>query len=334
MDEFNAKKSRAQKLRQDKHRDKPRKHADSNPRAGKDNSNKGTTQQRVSKPADISHKNPNEQTEETGPSDVEVQIPLFSKRKLTSNWDRYEESVDMSRFDDDVDVSGALFEELLSMPVSGGHLKLKHEHEWEKEKSELQTQWFQLDIQALENNLSTIPFTIRQNLSRNIFSEAQLQHMEARAKRNAASLSEIKENILKLQRLGLRTNVDNDSKSKEESGKMDSISDQKFNQKPATTDTKARDENQELDELLALQDSPPRTSSSNVSPSSAKNVMQDRIQVKPGDVQPDNLSPMSASISRPIASVTTPSTPPSSSSKEDNNPTVSLDDWLDSILDD
>lgn len=50
---------------------------------------------------------------------MEVSTQSFSKRKLVSNWDRYEENIDLHRFEKDDDDGGAEFEELLSMPSSG-----------------------------------------------------------------------------------------------------------------------------------------------------------------------------------------------------------------------
>ena len=58
----------------------------------------------------------------TGEEGSEEKIQLFSKRKLASNWNRYEEALPLTRPDQESDETGAQFEELLSMPISGTFL--------------------------------------------------------------------------------------------------------------------------------------------------------------------------------------------------------------------
>lgn len=316
MDDFNAKKSRASKMRQDKYRDRPKKPVDSGSKGGKGDS-KEVKQDKTFQQTDVSEVQTTKNI-----ALAEENVPSFSKRKLVSNWDRYEEPVHVGRFEEDVDAIGAHFEELLSVPISGGHLKMKHEHEWEKEKSELQMPWFQLNIQGVEQNLSTISFCKRQNLPQNIFSENQLQRMVVRAKRNATSLAEVNASILKVQNLHVGNSVSNQVDIKDKSILKDpSVIDIK---RPLHhmefPEVKESDnlENQDLDDILALHES-----------SSNSSLM---TTIKPTVEVPSKEEADSSNIIKEI-----PTLAPSDTSVDTTNttqPTVSLDDWLDSILDD
>lgn len=321
MDEYNAKKSRAHKLKQDKYRDRSKKHVDAAGKAGSKDVSQGKPSAKLVKNEnpeklsnaqnDVENNSSDEDAHEVGQS--------FSKRKLVNNWNRYEEPVDMSRFEDDGDVNIAKFEELLAIPVSGGHLKLKHEHEWEKAKSELQTPWFQLNIQDMERNLSTIPFYQRQNVAQTFFSESQIQRMATRAKRNAASIQEVNEGILKIQSLSVKNDSQKEVNAKVNTVKHESVfdncSEPTGKQPPTCVDKPV--ENDDLDTILAL----------DVSSSQLIKTESKKIEINKETSEEDTSIRDATSLPPAQQSPGLPHTPSA-------DPTPSLDDWLDSILDD
>ncbi|KAK3923802.1 Cell death regulator Aven, partial [Frankliniella fusca] len=319
----------ASKMRQDKYRDRPKKHFDSSSKGGKGDV-KDAKDHNQSKAVHV--KDDSEVKTSVSSEHVE-EIQSFSRRKLVSNWDRYEEPVDMSRFEDEVEVIGAHFEELLSMPISGGHLKMKHEHEWEKEKSELQMPWFQLDIQGVEQNLSTILFSKRQDLPSHIFSESQQQRMLLRAKRNATSLAEVNASILKVQNLQPKNPTNNLPDIKDNISKDISIIDMKCPRSnlefPEVEERKSL-ENQDLDDILALHETSSKSIPILASNSSIGHPVKGRqfYMILLWCFIHACYSPTRKEIPASVpseASITT---------VNPDQPTVSLDDWLDSILDD
>lgn len=105
----------------------------------------------------------------------------YSKRGLTSNWQKYETLVPEFRQQESVNM-GADFEQLVQMPLStGGHFQFKHEKNWETrvKKSEYD-KYFEFDAEKLSTALSTIPFYIRNDLDSNIFSEGEHASMRTR----------------------------------------------------------------------------------------------------------------------------------------------------------
>ncbi|XP_034244557.1 cell death regulator Aven-like [Thrips palmi] len=318
MDDFNAKKSRAQKFRQDKYRDRHKKHPASGSQGGKSVA-KNVNQETVSKEPDNKALSDSENSEK---EEMDSNQQTFSRRKMVSNWDRYEETV-VNRFEEEAEPTGALFEELLSMPISGGHLKMKHEHEWGKEKSELQMPWFQLDIKDVEKNLATMPFLLRQNLSSTIFTESHLQRMTTRAKQNAASLTDVNEGILKMQSLCV-TSTSKSAASSHSKSTEDELgsNNQAVELKRGSGIQDSNDvlENDDLDSLLAL----------DVSSSSSVNFKQPGSDI---DMIEKDDSLLDETVKKTPLKQASPVSAPQTTTPA-AQPSVSLDDWLDSILDD
>jgi len=96
----------------------------------------------------------------------------FSRRVIVSNWERYELPPDVL---EDHEEEALDFETLIkSLSDVKGHLKLKHEQSWGSERSELQEDFFNMDMQKLFTSLKRVPYHIRQNLPATLFTQEQL----------------------------------------------------------------------------------------------------------------------------------------------------------------
>lgn len=108
----------------------------------------------------------------------------FSKRKIASNWDRYNESSDE---EDNAQMSAADFEQILSAPKSiGEHFTFSSERNWiQQDDSSLNdangaVDLFKLNIGQLKNGIGKLPFYIRQDFSKDLFTESELADMDFR----------------------------------------------------------------------------------------------------------------------------------------------------------
>lgn len=98
----------------------------------------------------------------------------FSKRKLVSNWGRYDE---MSDEEDNPQMLAGDFEKILLAPQSvGSHFTFASERHWEQGESTTHEE-FQLDLNKLKNGVCLLPFYLRHNLSKDIFIEDELNTM-------------------------------------------------------------------------------------------------------------------------------------------------------------
>lgn len=105
----------------------------------------------------------------------------FSKRELSSNWNKYDDNLSSN----DIDVpNSSNFEELLSAPVSfGGHFLFNSEKSWEASDDWYnRDEYFQLNLAELSKSLATIPFYQRQNYSKEIFSSEEIDRQNRQAK--------------------------------------------------------------------------------------------------------------------------------------------------------
>lgn len=119
-------------------------------------------------------------------TNTDTQVPeetskQFSKRELSSNWTKYDDST----LSNDTGVPHAPnFEELLSAPASvGGHFLFNSEKSWEaKDDWYNRDEYFHLNLVELTKSLATIPFYERQNYSKDIFSSDEIEDMNRQAK--------------------------------------------------------------------------------------------------------------------------------------------------------
>lgn len=124
----------------------------------------------------------------TIPKNIETPVPeevskQFSKRELSSNWNKYDDNTSSN----DIDVPhSSNFEELLLAPASvGGHFLFNSEKSWEASDDWYnRDEYFQLNLVELTKSLATIPYFERQNYSKDIFSSEEIEDMNRQAKYN------------------------------------------------------------------------------------------------------------------------------------------------------
>lgn len=111
----------------------------------------------------------------------------FTKRKVESNWDKYE---DLS--DDDGDsnpqMMAANFDKILSAPKAiGEHFTFASERAWEQavdadaESSADTTDLFKLNLSNLKNGVGRLPFYLRNDLPLDLFNDDEITDMNFRA---------------------------------------------------------------------------------------------------------------------------------------------------------
>lgn len=112
--------------------------------------------------------------------DDEEATRQFSKRELSSNWNKYEED---RHIEDNEQLSAADFENLLIAPASvGNHFVFSTEKNWGEQSADIQSsQYFQLNLAELAKNMNCIPFYLRQGYSVDLFNENEQQDMVEKA---------------------------------------------------------------------------------------------------------------------------------------------------------
>jgi hypothetical protein len=103
----------------------------------------------------------------------------FSRREVSSNWQKYEENVDTEEHEQN---SAYDFGELLQMPKSvGGHFQFAAEKKWETTMDEEKkySKFFHLDTNILNCGLLTIPFYERQGYDKSLFSSGVSKRLHA-----------------------------------------------------------------------------------------------------------------------------------------------------------
>lgn len=125
-----------------------------------------------------SHDLPAVQCKETLLLDYDHQY--YSKRKLSNNWNRYDEPSDD---EDNAQMSAANFEQILSASKSvGDHFTFASERSWlQNEDSQMDaTDLFKLNVAHLKNGLGRLPFYIRQGIPKDVFDASELTDMDYR----------------------------------------------------------------------------------------------------------------------------------------------------------
>lgn len=107
----------------------------------------------------------------------------YSRRKLDSNWERYNE---LPSDEDDADTLAADFEQILLAATSvGEHFTFADERKWLKElgddtsiRGSTLRNIFQLNVQALKESVAKLPFHLRTNMSKEEFSHSEISDMD------------------------------------------------------------------------------------------------------------------------------------------------------------
>lgn len=102
----------------------------------------------------------------------------FSRRKLTSNWEKYEIQ---NEEDPHLGITqrGESFEKLLkSAGASNSQFRFKDETFWEDDVSDLPTTWMTVDVMALADSLDSLTLCQKFSISKEHFTDDQLKVMK------------------------------------------------------------------------------------------------------------------------------------------------------------
>ncbi|XP_033626274.1 cell death regulator Aven-like [Asterias rubens] len=131
-------------------------------------------------------------------TDESERVRQFSRRKIESNWDRYEplnEAQDDDRSSSDI--RGADYESLISQTGDAtSQFRFKDEQIWEEEdlgdgNNQESDSFPAIDCHALANQLRAIPLHIRLNIQENFFESSMLQSFNEIALRHEKELNSI-----------------------------------------------------------------------------------------------------------------------------------------------
>lgn len=137
----------------------------------------------------------------------------FSKRKLESNWSKYDE---ISDEEENEQMKAADFGAILLAPKSiGTHFTLKSEKHWDQSNENddstaagtIFSKLFQLNLVTLKNGVGRLPFYMRNDCPKEIFTDHEIADMEHKVnytgeQETARSLTTYNQNILNILRNG------------------------------------------------------------------------------------------------------------------------------------
>lgn len=121
-------------------------------------------------------------SDKTGPLNTST-TKQYSKRKVVSNWDRYNE---VPSDEGEADSLASDFEQILLAATSvGEHFTFADERKWLKElddetslESSTLRNIFQLNVQALRESVAKLPFYMRTNIPKEDFSHDEISDMD------------------------------------------------------------------------------------------------------------------------------------------------------------
>lgn len=229
----------------------------------------------------------------------------YVKRKLVSNWDRYDEP---SNEEEDPQLMAADFEKILSTPQSvGSYFTFASERDWTEDGGNgIINNLFKLDLSMLENGIGRLPFYVRHDMPKDHFLAEEIADMNQRvnyAENREASSRKSAGNEFTQNMLNLLSNS---------SGKDQTFSKPKESDSVKANESTVPDRVVQSMQKLSVQTEP---KSDNVASDSPKKVEPNKSFRAP-----------------PMLTASAPSHTPSSKATKDSN--EDIQDWLDDILND
>ncbi|KAL0274642.1 UNVERIFIED_CONTAM: hypothetical protein PYX00_002728 [Menopon gallinae] len=120
----------------------------------------------------------------------------YGRRKIQSNWDRYEEPPPTS----EEQPKASDFETLLKAPSMCTYFQFKSEKNWETEaaKSSFSGQkFFELDLEVLAKGLACIPFYERASIDKSVLTQSDIDACDKKARDSEDRYKSVKERFLK-----------------------------------------------------------------------------------------------------------------------------------------
>lgn len=259
----------------------------------------------------------------TAPTPIEPTCdPQFRKRGLTSNWGRYDEPVEVET--EYNRKRGEDFDLLLSASAgASAHFRFKEQQDWQDEPAEL-SEFLSIDCDAIVDALQTIPLHERLGLPEDIFPASVIQEF----KDEAAACTERYEAFLRTGKRQVKKTPDV-GESLKNSLQAAIIAAAKSKPKP-------KDE-EDLEELLNLSLKSPRSDDSRKDKKKDEDErnLEFLLSLTEEHDEKDKVPAAEETATTTVAEperkvVEEPVKPPPQPQK----PTVDLEDWLDSVLQD
>ncbi|KAL1436803.1 hypothetical protein MTO96_049342 [Rhipicephalus appendiculatus] len=229
--------------------------------------------------------------------------PQFRKRGLTSNWGRYDEPVEVET--EYNRKRGEDFDLLLSASAgASAHFRFKEQQDWQDEPAEL-SEFLSIDCDAIVDALQTIPLHERLGLPEDIFPANVIQEF----KDEAAACAERYEAFLRTGKRQAKKTPDPKPKDEDDLEELLNLS----LKSPQSDDSSRKDKKKDDDErnlefLLSLTD---------------EHTEKDLVPAAEETATTTVAEPEPKLVEEPVK-------PPPQPQK----PTVDLEDWLDSVLQD
>lgn len=102
-------------------------------------------------------------------------VDKFKKREIQSNWAKYESPIE------DSTSAATNFEYLMNAPIStGGHFQFKSEKNMQIDLTNEYREYFSLNINKLAKSLETLPFYVRHELDKSLFTADEIKTMDSK----------------------------------------------------------------------------------------------------------------------------------------------------------
>ncbi|XP_065281179.1 cell death regulator Aven [Dermacentor albipictus] len=258
----------------------------------------------------------------TAPTPIEPTCdPQFRKRGLTSNWSRYDEPVEVET--EYNRKRGEDFDLLLSASAgASAHFRFKEQQDWQDEPAEL-SEFLSIDCDTIVEALQTIPLHERLGLPEDIFPASVIQEF----KDEAAACKEKYEAFLRTGKRQTKTMPDV-GESLKNSLQAAIIAAAKPKPKPTKEDD-------DLEELLNLSlKSPWSDDSRNDKKGEDERNLQFLLSLTDEQNEKDVLPAVEETATTIVEPKLKATEEPVKPAPQPQKPTVDLEDWLDSVLQD
>ncbi|XP_037575201.1 cell death regulator Aven isoform X2 [Dermacentor silvarum] len=266
----------------------------------------------------------------TAPTPIEPTCdPQFRKRGLTSNWSRYDEPVEVET--EYNRKRGEDFDLLLSASAgASAHFRFKEQQDWQDEPAEL-SEFLSIDCDTIVEALQTIPVHERLGLPEDIFPANVIQEFKNEAaackekyeaflrtgKRQTKTVPDVGESLKNSLQAAIIAAVKPKSKPTKEDDDLEELLDLSL-KSPRSDDSgkgkKKGEDERNLEFLLSLTEQDNEKDVVPAAEETATTILEPKLKAAEEAVKPAPLK--------------------TSSQPEPQKPTVDLEDWLDSVLQD
>lgn len=260
--------------------------------------------------------------------------PQFRKRGITSNWSRYDEPVEVET--EYTRKRGEDFDLLLSLSAgASAHFRFKEQQEWQDEPAEI-SEFLSIDCDTIVQALHTIPLHKRLDLPEDIFPAKVIEEFNAEAaaekekyeaflqtgKRQVKKVPDVGESLKNSLQAAIATAAGK-PKPKPKDDDLDELLESCLSLKPKSKlveagNSEKTEDDKNLEFLLSL-----------------THERSDKEVPASGDTAPVEAGALIlVDTIKPTSQPQKPAVEPQKLAPEPQKPTVDLEDWLDSVLQD